>query len=436
MFMKRNATVALLAVALLAVLMPSCTNNYFNEERYEDLVKSTFPVSDIDSLHDWNLLKTVNAVFDLSASPAGKYVVDLYDGNPSDSSTKKLATGVVSGYGSFKFNLGKDDDRTRLYAVAYDGENCVLNGFSPFTGSTLFVQSEPSAGFSRPDAIVAKDVEYTYCFEETFPEGGDFDFNDVVMGVTISKIPKAGSLGGHVVELTIRLRAVGGFRPLAASLRIADVTPEMLAPTFSMPRKGWDFFVYADYFIDDPKGEIRKCKNGDARIDLFNDAHYALNGGKLDKSGTQVPRYYINTQLEMEEPEWESADVKTSTYRIEFLDEEAFNEFNFTDIDLFLISSYNASFYEIHTPPYFGLRAVKDYPTNIYYIPWALVVPELIQYPLEGIPMGKFSSDLNYYEGAYQQTQYSFGAWARNRNNVAAWGWYHYPNDKSVYPLN
>lgn len=437
MFMKRTTVILSALLALAAFVMPSCKNDYFDQHRYEELLSNSFPVSELDTLHDWNLTKTVTAVFDLAASPEGEYVIAIYDIDPTGPrEATRLASGVVSGYGSLKFNLGKDDSSSAVYVVVYNRDVCVARGLYNITNNTVYVQSE--AGFNQVPPLLTQpnDVEYTFCFEETYPESGDFDFNDLVLGVSYSKSAKAMNDSANYIDITVRLRASGGNRPLACSMRLADIKPNMVSPTFTMPRAEWKYYRYGDVFFDDPKGEVRLTKDGCVRIDLFNDSHYALNGGKLDVAGTLVPRYAINTLDEMDDPEWEKADVKVSTYRLAFNDDEAFNDFNFSNLDIFITTSYNASFYEIHRHPFFGMRAINDYPTTIGYIPWALMVPDKIQYPIEGTPIGKYSSDVNYYEGAYQQGQYSFGAWARNRNNTEAQGWYHYPNRESVYPMN
>lgn len=53
--------------AVTSLIIASCSADYFNEERYEDLIKDVFPVSGFDTNHSWNLMQTVNAIVDLNA---------------------------------------------------------------------------------------------------------------------------------------------------------------------------------------------------------------------------------------------------------------------------------------------------------------------------------------------------------------------------------
>ncbi|MDD5895270.1 MAG: LruC domain-containing protein [Prevotellaceae bacterium] len=431
----KSSICAVFAMAL-TMAVASCNKNYFDQERYEELVTATFPVANIDSLHDWNLLTSVTISADFSVSPKGTYVVDVYDSNPVSGNAVKFTSSVVNSNGIIKFNAPKDKSLKSVYIVAADGDQCIIDGKYDIVNDGLFLYTMDDATMPAPKVTSYQPNEFTYCFEETFPEGGDFDFNDCVMGVSIDKSPKEVNGVADYAYVTVRLRAVGGYKNMAASMRLDGITPDMLAPTFTITQKGWEYFKYAVDYIPDPDGAVIKEKYGDARIDLFNDAHFALNGGRTDESGTIVPRACINTKGYTENPEWETSEPKSSTYRIEFLNNDAFEDFDFTDLDLFIITAYNSTYYEIHTPRFFGRRVIKDYPTNINYLPWALVIPDKFRYPYEGMPVGQYSSGLNYYEGAYQRAQYSFGAWARNRNNTTSWGWFHYPLDSSVYPLN
>lgn len=432
----KKTILALMYAAAATLTLPSCSTNYFNEERYEMLIEDVFPVSDIDKNHTWNLMQTVAVIADLNASPAGEYAVDIYDGDPKSNKTRKLATGAVTGSKVFKFSMPRDINPSTLYAVAYQGNTVVVDGMFPFVNSTLTIKSK--AGDEKEVSAVqtAMSHEFTYCFEETYPEGGDFDFNDVVMGVSLRKSPKSVNDSAYIVDVNIRLRAVGATRGLAASMHINGVTPDDVAPYFTMPVKGWNYYKYADTYLTDPKGKVETTHYGDVRVDLFNDAHYAISGGLLDQTGTQVPRVFFNTKTDTLGLDWLEVPPTISTYRLKFNDVEKFNALTVEDLDIFIISSYNGNFFEIHTPGYIKERSIYDYPVNNINVPWALVIPDVFRYPYEGVEIGRYSSDLSYYEGAYQRAQYSFGAWARNRNDKTAEKWYHYPTESRVYPEN
>lgn len=69
------------------------------------------------------------------------------------------------------------------------------------------------------DDVELQNAVYSYAFEDNYPYAGDYDFNDVVLNVTL---PVAGD---DVEELkyTIDLRAVGATKQLGAGLRIKGI---------------------------------------------------------------------------------------------------------------------------------------------------------------------------------------------------------------------
>ena len=51
--MKNYKTIiAIFVFAATLLSAASCTNDYFNQERYEEIIESTFPVSNVDKYHD------------------------------------------------------------------------------------------------------------------------------------------------------------------------------------------------------------------------------------------------------------------------------------------------------------------------------------------------------------------------------------------------
>ena len=101
----------------------------------------------------------------------------------------------------------------------------------------------------------ASSPEYTFCFEETFPEPGDFDYNDCVMGVTMTKSPKVLNGKGNFIDFTVRLRAVGGSKTIASAMRLAGVSKSDVVDTVAIINKSWDFFKYAVDYLEDPMGK-------------------------------------------------------------------------------------------------------------------------------------------------------------------------------------
>ena len=69
----KKSILAFMYAAVTSLIISSCSDNYFNEERYEDLIKDVFPVSGFDTNHSWNLMQTVNAIVDLNAQKWYRY---------------------------------------------------------------------------------------------------------------------------------------------------------------------------------------------------------------------------------------------------------------------------------------------------------------------------------------------------------------------------
>lgn len=86
----------------------------------------------------------------------------------------------------------------------------------PADGECIKVGYEPD---DDPDDVEIQYSVYSYAFEDNYPNAGDYDFNDIVLNVTL---PAAGN---DVKELVykIDLRAVGGVKQLGAGLRIMGI---------------------------------------------------------------------------------------------------------------------------------------------------------------------------------------------------------------------
>lgn len=100
--------------------------------------------------------------------------------------------------GATHCNPGKAD-----FMLPADGE-CIKEGY----GSD-----------ETPDDVEIRNAVYSYAFEDNYPKAGDYDFNDIVLNVTL---PAAGN---NVKELkyTVALRAVGAVKQLGAGLRIKGI---------------------------------------------------------------------------------------------------------------------------------------------------------------------------------------------------------------------
>ena len=98
----------------------------------------------------------------------------------------------------------------------------------------------------KPDDVEIRYAVYSYAFEDNYPKAGDYDFNDIVLNVTL---PAAGN---DVKELKykIDLRAVGAVKQLGAGLRIRGIdknnVEEISFGAGAAQRTGTEFTVEAE----------------------------------------------------------------------------------------------------------------------------------------------------------------------------------------------
>ena len=152
----------------------------------------------------------------------------------------------------------------------------------------------------EPDDVEIRYAVYSYAFEDNYPKAGDYDFNDIVLNVTL---PAAGN---DVKELkyTIDLRAVGAVKQLGAGLRIRGINKNNVEEV--------NFGAGATQRINSLNSGIFENASYEANgnelvIPLFGDAHsvygYAgaqrpmLNTGNMSTPLTDIYTLEVNVKL-------------------------------------------------------------------------------------------------------------------------------------------
>lgn len=272
-----------------------------------------------------------------------------------------------------------------------------------------------------PSPKVETPQTYTYCYEDNFPEPGDYDFNDVVMRV---KMTKGRSGNKDCLNIDVTMRAVGASKRLAGALRLAGIKTSNLK---KLKRDGSNYyFNYGEQDLlpqSKHKDFMTMPSTGDAVIPLFNDAHYFINGGKKDADMLPKRRFY-NTLADRANEKGDEVPEKTLSYQVIFngSNSDSFNSFTEQDLDLFIIEEFNGTAFEVHTYPYkthevinrwmFSGNGVSPYSDNY---PWAVMVPGNFKYPVEWQPIGTYKN--NIISGAYL----GFSYWAQNHNSNTDW---------------
>lgn len=220
-------------------------------------------------------------------------------------------------------------------------------------------------------------VTYAFCFEDQWPDYGDFDMNDVVLYVNNIKNRNSGR--GIKIEAT--LEAIGASKNIGLGVQLKALDKN---------RKYESIRVESEDADEENRTFEAECEH--PTILIFNNVHYAINGQNNYK--------FINTSTVKDEG-------VTSSHRViniyidledEKMPEEAYN---INNIDFFIIVGTDSEVkrIEVHVPgvPPTALGSTSLFGTGDddssvsegkYYLSndnlcWAFVVPAAFKWPTE-----------------------------------------------------
>ena len=300
-------------------------------------------------------------------------------------------------------------------------------------------------GNDGDDVVEGTPIGYRYCFEDNFPDAGDYDFNDVVMTVTPS-------VNDKTLTLRVSLDAVGATKTIGACVRLKGLSRSKLAsdPVATQSFTPLPENLAANYanintsktFLD---GNESPNLTSDMVIVLFKDAHWTINP-ELGNGGA-VQNMFYNTVKRDVASNKAYVTPKEAVYTFTFNSAEDASDMLAESLyDVFIVEPYNGGFWEVHTvqngfktaqvitplkgKASNGMTYEEAYGTNM---PWAIMVPITadfkFQYPVEWQPIGwKKNGSL---DGAYKTSGHSFGEWAENSSTAT--DWYKYPESDLVF---
>ena len=427
--MKRKSNqLVFIVVAAFILGGASCSKEIYDENRHHEIIKYVSPVDSVDQKHTWQLSNYNTYSVDINAG-TGARKLELFTGNPVESTNAEmLARTFVEDGQQVKLSASVPSTLTTLYAALVDGDgNYTVTSFSPMVRYVDF--SNPIATKKIPALKAPKVMAYTYCYEEDFPEPGDYDFNDVVMRISLERTGKK--------EITIEttLTAVGASKPLAGALRLVGYRYEDIDSVVAVNGKTLNINVPKTcYELIETDDILLKGRNKEAVINLFLDAHWAI-GDDIQTVNDDFIRKKYNVARTYSES-YEVTFAKTATYTVYFKNESALDGFTQEMIDPFLMTFYAGVKLEIHLDEFKDAQIFYNYNTITFKdIPWALKIPtRYFQYPLEGNQIGfrKRTEDGSAAMfGAYMTMGHSFGEWVEDRNSSL--DWYEYPTNNQVY---
>ena len=415
-----------LTFVLCATIVVSCGRNMFNEDEYKDLVEQVQPVKGIDPSHTWELTKQYYMTVDVGNVMPEATRLQILSGNPVEDEE-------VTILGDYPLS---DNDRqyvafiapsylTAFYAALVDAEDNYT--------ITSFTSEKRAINFANPLAIdvkvntrqLGKQV-FTYCFENEMPVPGDYDYNDVVLRISQQRT------AANQITLDVTLAAVGAQSQVAAAVRLINHRFDDIESITTVNGETFDD-GYKKSSISFIKGNelLMEGLNGEAVINLFEDAHWATGAVQYTNGGF-FPRYRYNvaktTGLEdaMMRP-------RTISYVITFKNPLNLNYFTLGALDPFAIIEYNSALMEVHAAYKYRSATILHKRAQLIdavALPWALIVPSAsFRYPLNGINIG-FAKDDAFF-GAYMTSRHAFGEWAANAKSTL--DWYFYPTENMVY---
>ena len=100
-----------------------------------------------------------------------------------------------------------------LYAAAIDSEDYyTIVPFNPVSSGNIDFSNPIVKHQKMPYNYIPQ--TYVYLYEEEYPQPGDYDFNDVVLRVSMERSDD------RVLRFNIQLAAVGGTKQMAAAIRL------------------------------------------------------------------------------------------------------------------------------------------------------------------------------------------------------------------------
>lgn len=425
-------------VAVMALGTVSCSKEIeYDKEKYTKYRKYVSPVDSVDQSHTWQLSTSRTYQFSLNANVGAKKL-EIYSENPVTSTNAELmARTFVKDGQQVTLSTSVPDMMTTLYAALVDDAGTYT--VTSFATTEHYVDfTNQIATKQKPRLAKPNIMAYTYCYEENYPEPGDYDFNDLVMRIGLERT------GQKQMDIHVTLAAVGASGQIAGALRLVGyryqdiesvVAKDGKTLNVNVPKMSYGLLHNDDIFIEGRNGNGKKGY-GEAVINLFVDAHWAMSGGDIETINDEFERRKYNVMRSFTDP-YDQTYNKTVDFTVTFKSDAGLNSLTQEMIDPFIITYYMANRIETHMDEFKKAQTLYNYDDNVDFkdVPWALKIPtQYFQYPLEGCQIGfrkRTEDGTPAMFGAYMTLGHSFGEWVENQNSSL--DWYQYPTANQVW---
>ena len=418
--MRKSLIVMMIAGVLVILGAASCDKNVYDEKRHGELIHYYSAVDSVDQQHMWMLAQTKTLRYQVP-SGANYQQLRVYSANPLRDSKAELMNSVYVSSGlSGSLTLNVPYQVPTLYVALVDGAGNYTVASVPSSQSSVDF-SEVTTGRALSSL---KPQTYTFLFEENYPEPGDYDYNDVVLRVSLQRTD------ANQITVGVTLSAVGAVKQIAGCIRLVGYRFQDIDSVFTTTGASFNDGINKQILYFHKETDLLiEGRNHEAVLNLFCDAHWAMAfNPSADYGLFQRKKYNVTT---------ESGDnaqlrsTRTINNVITFKDASTLDNFTLETLDPFIITDYNAGTWETHTEQFKSAQVLHKYFVPSFKdLPWALMVPDAeFKYPLEGEEIGykkKTETGVVAMFGAYTTLGHSFGEWAENHN--ASLDWYLYPN--------
>lgn len=413
----------------LVMVITACDTNQDNPQNNEEIVDGTSlsPVDNVDEDHDWQLITTKSLTVNLFGLEDIERI-QIFTDNPMESYQAAIVgEAYVSEKSNVEMSVSYPNLQETLYAAAIDSdERYTIVEFDPQTKNVI--------DFSNP--IVNKKERtsecmplcYTCLYEEEYPEPGNYDYNDVVVRLSM----KRSAL--REIRINVELAAVGAIQPLAFAIRLAGYRFDDIEEVTTVDDNLFD--IVGGVELPDQMRTLIKEKdlllNGlinDAVLNVFADAHWAT-GDLLNTDYGIITRKRYNVSYSSDE-NYGTFIPREVTYVVTFKEGVDINNLSLGQLDPFVIKQYESANWENHLNAFFYSQVLYPYPSpKITSLPGALCVPNSkFRWPLHAVAIG--SRDHGTSGGAYHTLGHSFGEWAEDMDKAK--DWYLYPDKDETY---
>ena len=213
--MKHVKWLIIVFICAVTTVNLSCSRNVFDQEKYQEIIDSLSPVDTIDPNHDWILNASKVLIVNV---PEIENVerIQVLTANPREEGDAEIVGEAFASSGDrVTMSISYPKIVSTLYVAAVDEEGYyTISSFAPATTSIInfdevIVDHEKISYEPQPQ-------QFTYCFEEEYPQPGDYDYNDVVVRIAQKRT------GEKEMRFDVQLAAVGGMKQLAACIRLID----------------------------------------------------------------------------------------------------------------------------------------------------------------------------------------------------------------------